>query len=69
VVIPPSAAVTATAEALAAKRAKEGLTLENASTPNALRLLSKEKTLRALTDPNTVIKGVKTWAGDPMLKV
>ena len=64
---PPPAAVSLSATEIAIKQKKEGLTVQNATTADALKRLSKEKTRLALDDPNTCIAGITTNKNDPFI--
>ena len=65
---PSAAAAGLSASELKKKQKKEGLTLKNASTAQALIQVSKARTEKVLNNPDPrLVKGVKTWYGDPVL--
>jgi hypothetical protein len=61
------ASVTLTAAEIAIKQKLEGLNIANATTADALKRLSKEKSRLALNDPNACVAGVVTSATDPFV--
>ena len=61
------AAVTLTAAEMSMKQKREGLNIQNATTADALKRLSKEKTRLALNDPNACVAGIVASANDPFV--
>lgn len=61
------AAVTLTAAEMSMKQKREGLNIQNATTADALKRLSKEKTRLALNDPNACVAGIVASATDPFV--